>query len=71
MPQAALARADRDGFDTPTDFAGALVDGSNLSRPEKLGMISSANLELVMPRVYQSMCGISCPPAPWEPTSPT
>lgn len=37
MPQVVLASIDTDGFDGPTEFAGALVDGSTLSRAEKLG----------------------------------
>lgn len=37
ISQVVLASIDTDGFDGPTEFAGALVDGSTLSRAEKLG----------------------------------
>jgi len=37
MPQVVVASIDTDGFDGPTEFAGALIDGSTISRAEKLG----------------------------------
>ena len=37
MPQVVVASIDTDGFDGPTEFAGALVCGSTLSRAEKMG----------------------------------
>jgi glycerate-2-kinase len=37
MPQVVLASIDTDGFDGPTEFAGALVDGSTACRAEELG----------------------------------
>jgi glycerate 2-kinase len=37
MPQVVLASTDTDGFDGPTAYAGALVDGSTCVRAEELG----------------------------------